>query len=126
MGGEQCLDFSKGPKGSSQSSLFTENGLTGMLQVSHLDSVDHVSPLFGATVDVTCGNNSSSEIIELFKSYVNLRMFLQKDSLCPFLSEQELTSLRKKIRNFKSKRRKVFGAYHAPNMGTQKKRFIDH
>lgn len=80
---------------------FTENCLIATIYSSHLDSVDQFFPLVEAIVDVVYGNESSSENIELFASYMGLRALLQKDFMSPSWSEQELNSLCEKFRDFK-------------------------
>lgn len=79
------LGFSEVRKGSFMSGTFIENGLIGMLQASHLDFVDQASPFFEAVVDVMCGGDFRPKITELFPSYVDFRMFLQREGLCSFL-----------------------------------------
>lgn len=66
-----------------------------------LHNIKQVSFFFGAIVDAMCGNEASPKITEIFSSFDDLCMFLQKNSLCPFWSEGELTSFQKEIESLK-------------------------
>lgn len=45
------VDFKKPGKSNRFTGLFTETGMTGMLEAADFDSVDMVSPFLGAIVD---------------------------------------------------------------------------
>lgn len=93
--------------------------LIGMMQGSHLFSIDQVSPFFGTIVDVVYRNESDHEITELFTSYMNLCIFLQRDGLLPFWSAEELSSF---LKNLDTSRRRAieFSVRTRSQMGVRK------
>lgn len=119
------LLFSERLRGSFMSKIFTENGLIGMILASQLDSINQVSSFIRAIVDLMCGNESSPKITELFTSYADICMVLEKDSLSHFWSKRELSSLREKFRAYNAMKKRVW-AYQASNMDLRKCHLRDH
>lgn len=66
------IHFSKRQHANNSTGPFTDNGLTGMLEVPHLEKVDQMSPFPGGIADLFLGNERCAEITKVFSSFCNV------------------------------------------------------
>lgn len=120
------VDFSKGETSGRLSGFFTEDGVIGMLQAKHFDTVDMVAPFLGAIVDMCCGSEEKTPVTKTYVAYTDLSDFIFRRRLHPSWDEEELGTLGEKINSFKTLARDTFGVYQASNMGTSKWHALEH
>lgn len=106
--------------------IIQEMGLTGILEASDYDALDFLSFVFGAILDVLCGNLESAEVMKSYPRYVDLVNFIYFRGEKPGWDGKGLTKLKKMIRMFKNHSRLVIDNYHLSRMATLKRHGLDN
>lgn len=97
-----------------------------MLEASGFNKVDQASPFLGSVVDMLCGNERCSEVTAVITLYMEFMSFQFRRLVKAFWTNDTLSKLEEKKKEFKFKTKQVFENYQASKMQTQKWHVLDH
>lgn len=100
MCNEARMDFSVSEYGGKLTALFTDTGISGMLEAKDYENVDLVWSFFGEVVDVCCSNTKDALIIDFFTQYVNVVQTIRKQNCRPGWTKNKLLDLQQQIDRF--------------------------
>ena len=123
------IDFSKGGSSGHEKGVYGPDGnLIGMLEGKNYRNLDIVFPFVGMFVDRLCDEVSTANSTKLFVHYIDMQQtcLSYKSATSVMWNEEEIIALKREICNFKKMARKLYGEFHASQLGTEKMHMLDH
>ena len=106
--------------------MYTDEGLTGMLEAADIKKLDMISPFIGGIFDRVCGESETCPITTVFTEYVDVMNKVCGHNGRDVWSGSDISQLRRDIKEFKRNGVRVFGSYQKSGMGTVKWHLLEH
>lgn len=106
--------------------LLSDFDLTGMLEASAFECIDHVSPFLGALTNIMSGNECNLEITQRFASYVEHLRYVCLENTSQLCTRTDLKYLDEMIVNFRGLCKYSLGACRPSSMSPKGSYLLGH
>lgn len=97
-----------------------------MLRASDYHSLEMMTPIFGGNADSSCRNSRPAPASAVFLSKFDFSNLLNRRSMRPGLTDEELNLLKEKVKSFKNLAREHFEIYAGSKMRILKYHALHH
>lgn len=97
-----------------------------MGEMRDLEACKNVSQVYGAIIDIKCGNEHNSEVAKSTTSSIELLMFVSLENKVSLWSNEGYSVLNKTVSEIMAIGMTVFIGYRALEVGTQKWFLLHH
>lgn len=106
--------------------LFTDSGITSLLEATDYESKNIIPPYYRAIVDMLCGDGKNTAATKTFTEFVDLVNFILSQNRARMWNEQKLSRLANNIVSLKQIVYSLFCKYLHSSKRTSKWHVLEH